>query len=257
MDVTGVNPLFISHGAPDLLLREHPVTAYWDQWASLHPPVRGIVVISSHWLNPTPAMTSAAHLETIHDFQGFSDALYEMAYPARTAPWLLDAVGTALPEVAEDPRRGLDHGAWMPLMRLFPLADLPVVQLALGAHDDGAAHIKLGMRLAGLAQQNILVLGSGAITHNLRALAKPGTPPPAWAMEFTAWLHASIMARDMDALSHIPLRAPHARQAHPTLEHLWPLLVAMGAGWERGQPRRTHASFDYGSLSMSAYEFGA
>lgn len=249
-----INPLFISHGSPDLLLRNHPVLEYWtDYHTSVNP--RGIVVVSAHWVRPALTITGAVRLATIHDFGGFPEEMYRLQYPARTAPWLLDRVHESLGNVVVDKRRGLDHGAWIPLMRMFPSGNIPIVQVSLNENDSPANQFQLGLRLAGLAEEGILLLGSGAITHNLHSLVRPGSPPSSWALDFAEWLHQHLVERHLEELLNAFDSAPHSTTAHPTPEHLLPLFVIMGAGWARGKVHRSHESFDYGSLCMSSYEF--
>jgi 4,5-DOPA dioxygenase extradiol len=252
--------LFVSHGAPDLVVSGHPAARFLAELGEALSRPRAILVISAHWERPEPAITTAAAPATIHDFSGWPRELYALRYPAPGAPWLAERVRGLLAAhtvpLAEDPVRGLDHGAWVPLSLAWPSADVPVAQLSLLRNGDAARHFALGRALAPLREEGVLVLGSGSAVHNLGALAPEGTPPPTWAEVFDAWLADAIAARSLAELTAFPASPREARLAHPTPEHLLPLLVAMGAGWDGGRSAPLHRSWSYGSLSMAAYAFG-
>jgi 4,5-DOPA dioxygenase extradiol len=157
--------------------------------------------------------------------------------------------------VRQSAARGLDHGAWVPLRLMFPDADIPVTQLSLVHGASPAEHFRLGQAIAGLREENVLVIGSGSMTHNLYELRRDGigAPAPAWVSEFTAWMDARLAAGDRDALLDYRRSAPYAAENHPSEEHLLPLFVAMGAGGAAA--RRLHASVEYGVLAMDVYAF--
>ncbi|MBF0610201.1 MAG: dioxygenase [Magnetococcales bacterium] len=264
MKVTGkqetwMPPLFVSHGAPDLILRDHPCRHFLENLGRTLPRPRGIVVVSGHWESPTARVTGVGRLETVHDFFGFPRELYEIDYPAQGEAWLVEAVLSALTAknvVCEQAKgQGLDHGAWVPLRLMFPEAQIPVVQLSLLKSPSPLDHLKLGQALHPLRQQEILILGSGAITHNLRRLSRPGTQPEAWSIQFTQWLHQQLTGEHALSLATELANAPHLALAHPTLEHLMPLLVVQGAAGLAPVAERIHDSFDYGSLNLGAYLF--
>lgn len=252
--------LFVSHGAPDLALADLPAARFLAELGESLPRPRAILVVSAHWERPVPAITTSPAPATIHDFLGWPRELYGLRYPAPGAPWLAERVAGLLAEaglpLAADPARGLDHGAWVPLRLGWPAADIPVAQLALIRGGDARAHLALGRALAPLRAEGVLVLGSGAAVHNLGTLAPEGTPPPAWARAFDAWLAEALAAGVHEALCQFPATPPTARAAHPSPEHLMPLFVALGAGGEDGAAVRLHDSWSYGSLSMAAYAFG-
>lgn len=251
--------LFLAHGAPDLPLSGHVAAQFLAALGARLPRPRAILVISAHWEGSGLALTGAARPETIHDFGGFDPALHQLRYPAATDPWLIEAVRAALAAaaipVAVDAGAGYDHGTWVPLLLAWPRADIPVVQLSLDRHRDPARHFAIGQALALLRARDVLIIGSGATVHNLRGIAREGTPPPAWATGFDAWLAGCLVAHDAAALCDFA-RAPGASQAHPTPEHLMPLFVAAGAGWAGGAARRLHDSYSYGSISMATWAFG-
>ena len=250
--------LFLSHGAPTLPLdRGHPTHVFLKGLGAALPHPRAILMVSAHWDTPVPALTSAAQPETIHDFYGFPEQLYALRYPApgsgelvHEAAGLLRAAGV---EAALDPDRGLDHGAWVPLMLMYPQADIPVVQLSLQTAAGAAHHWKLGEALAPLRADGVLVIGSGGATHNLREFFRPvAGQDESYVPQFTAWLEDALTRGDRESLVDYRRRAPEARRAHPTEEHFFPLLVAAGAG---GHAERIHAAMTGASLAMDAYKF--
>lgn len=258
--MTKLPSLFVSHGAPDLAMANHPAARFLEELGAALPRPKAILVVSAHWERPVPAITTSPAPATIHDFFGWPPELYALDYPAPGAPWLAERVAGLLAEadmpLEADPARGLDHGAWVPLLLGWPAADIPVLQLSLIRGGDAAAHLALGRALAPLRGEGVLVLGSGAAVHNLGALAPEGSPPPAWARAFDSWLAAALAAGDRSALAAFPAAPSTARAAHPSPEHLMPLFVALGAGGEEAGAVRLHDSWSYGSLSMAAYAFG-
>lgn len=247
--------LFLSHGAPDLALSPHAAAGFLRGLAGQLPRPKGIVVISAHWQTSRPALTAPGSLGTVHDFMGFPDALYQLSYPAEATEALVSAVEDCLPKRPERVSRGLDHGAWIPLLLAWPDADIPVVQLALERRSDPAKHFETGQALASLRDKGILVLGSGGVVHNLGALAPEGTPTPEWALAFDSWLAQVLAEGDMESLLDFRRRAPHAAIAHPTDEHFRPIFVAAGAGGG-GVARSLHSSFSYASIGMRMVAFG-
>jgi 4,5-DOPA dioxygenase extradiol len=254
--------IFVSHGAPTLPLDDVPARDFLRGLAADVPRPKAILVASAHWETAAPAVSTAAKPQTIHDFYGFPRQLYEMQYPAPGAPEaatrareLLVAAGF---ETTADAGQGLDHGAWVPLLLAWPKADIPVAQIAIQPQLGAAHHIALGRALAPLADEGILVLGSGGAVHNLRALDWQGGAGTGadWARAFDDWLAAALAAGDDAALADYRARAPNARMAHPRDEHLMPVFVAYGAGGSGSRGKRIHSSFTHGSLSLAAYSFG-
>lgn len=252
--------LFIGHGSPTLVMDDVPARNFLRELGPVLPAVKGVLVVSAHWRADALRLTSSPELETIHDFHGFPDELYEIAYPAKTAPWLLQAAEEALRnsghEVTADDQWGLDHGAWVPLSLMYPETDKPMAQLTLLEKASPEELFNIGQALAPLRQQGVLVIGSGGAVHNLKTIDLDNGPTPDWAGAFDDWLYEKLNTRDLGALFDILNTAPHVDQAHPTTEHLLPLFVAMGAGWHEGTTQRIHHSFTYGSLSMANYSFG-
>lgn len=249
--------IFVSHGAPTLILEELPARAFLVSLGRLLPRPKAIVAVSAHWETDMPAVSLAPRPATIHDFYGFPEPLYRLRYAAPGAPELAERVAV-LAGAAHDPHRGLDHGAWVPAMLAWPEADIPIFQLSVQPASSPADHIALGRSLASLREAGILVMGSGSATHNLRALVRGGrsAAPEPWAQAFDNWLAETAAAGDEVGLADYRQRAPFAREAHPTDEHFLPLHVAFGAAGAGAQGLALHRSFTLGNLSMAAYAFG-
>jgi 4,5-DOPA dioxygenase extradiol len=245
--------IFVSHGAPTLPFDDVPARDFLRGLGQSISKPRAILTVSAHWDTPAPMTNAVAVNDTIHDFGGFPQALYDLRCPAPGDARLAAEVA-ALTGGTVDTQRGLDHGAWVPLMLMVPDADIPVVQLSVQSHLGAAHHIALGRKLAALREDNVLVLGSGGFVHNLRRIAPPGSPEAAWSREFSDWMHEKLLAGDEAALADYRSRAPHAVMAQPTEDHFMPLFVALGAGGETAT--RLHSSATFGSLRMDAYRFG-
>ena len=252
--------LFVSHGAPNLVLEPGAVGRAWQQIVAGFPKPKSILCISAHWETADPTISMAKQPETIHDFFGFEPALSEIHYPAPGAPDMAEeaislAAGAGV-DIHQDPDRGLDHGAWAPLTILYPEADIPVAQLSVQPGLGLDAHFTLGRGLAPLAQKGVLILASGSLTHNLRDLGnhfrnRHGEPVE-YAQQFDRWVSEKVLAGNWDCLLHMGY-APHFERNHPTPEHILPLLVAAGAA--RGPGRSFSELFDYRILSMKGFIF--
>lgn len=253
MSTNSLPTLFISHGSPMLALDRHnPAYAFLTALGHSLPRPAAILVISAHWETTTPRITGARHLDTIHDFYGFPEPLYELGYPAAGNHALAKQVADLLrPQAHVDLVRGLDHGAWVPLRLMYPEADIPVLQLSLQTPLGPDHHLRLGEALRPLRRQAVLVIGSGGATHNLREYFHPAGGYQSYE-DFSAWLHDALVRGDREALLDYRQRAPEAARNHPTEEHFLPLFVALGAGGAHAE--RLHHSFDR-SLCMDAYAF--
>jgi len=257
--------LFVPHGAPDLTLTDHVAKRFMQKLGdvlekSSSSAAKGIVVISAHWQTELPIITTGPDLETIYDFYGFPKQLHSIVYPAKTSPWLIKNIEAVFNKAditfSKNNMRGLDHGAWTPLRLMYPDAQIPIVQLSLGAGKNADYHLQLGKILAPLREQGILIIGSGSITHNLSALGVENSNPPGWAKHFDQWISDKLLAHDISALLEFHENAPDAYAAHPTDEHLMPLFVALGAGLDAGGIKQIHKSFSCHSISMSGFAFG-
>lgn len=253
--------LFLSHGSPMLAVQDSPAGRFLDGLGRELPWPKAIVVASAHFMSDRPLLGGHVQPHTVHDFGGFPQELYSLQYPAPGAPDLAEAivqrlVDTGLPARVRD-NHGLDHGVWVPLRRMYPGADIPVVPLSVMPHGTAAQHFAVGRALAQLRDEGVLVVGSGGFVHNLGDLdwQHPQAPLTPWAREFGDWMHTMLAAHDIDALLDWHERAPHAAHAHPTVEHLMPLFVALGAGGESPQVRTLHRSHEFGSLALDAFAF--
>ncbi|MDH4393068.1 MAG: class III extradiol ring-cleavage dioxygenase [Aquabacterium sp.] len=262
-------PIYLSHGSPMTALEPGEAGPFWQRLgAALGGASRpsAIVAISAHSLARAPVLMAAARHTTVHDFGGFPDALYQLRYDAPGAPALARQVaglltGAGMPvHVSDD--SGLDHGIWVPLRVIWPGADIPVLPLAFPPDWSPARLMALGQALAPLAQQGVLVCGTGSITHNLGLLFGAGQRPALDAPEipqsaaFRQWFASRSAAADWPALLGYRQQAPHAVLMHPTDEHLLPFYVAAGAAGASPVGIRLHDSLTYGCLGMDAYAFG-
>jgi 4,5-DOPA dioxygenase extradiol len=255
--------LFVSHGAPTLPLeRGVPAREFLSGLGTRFPGITAVLCISAHWNTPRPAVNTSAKPATIHDFYGFPKELYGITYPAKGAPDLAGRVaalvgGAGLP-CDTDTGHGLDHGAWIPMMLMFPGAGVPVVQLSVQGHLDPARHLALGNAIASLRHEGILVVGSGGAVHPLGdpsvALGE-GFPTDSWASAFNEWLNRAVTSGDRESLIHYRELAPSAVHAHPYPDHFMPLFVAMGAAGQGAKGRVIHQSWYWGNLGMGAFEF--
>lgn len=251
--------LFVSHGAPNVILYDSPTRRFFAGLGDKIGRPRAIVAVSAHWEARTPTVNTSAHPQTIHDFFGFEPALYEMSYPAPGAPALgrdiaqrLDSAGL---RVVTDDARGLDHGAWAPLKLMYPQADIPVTQVSVQPYESTWHHLVIGQALRDLREDNVLIIGSGNATHNLREMMPEGAEPPAWVTAFAAWLRRKIADGDAGELLEYRDSAPFAEKNHPTEEHFLPLFVALGAGTPGMAGRMIHTGTTFGVLAMDAYAF--
>lgn len=221
--------IFAAHGAP-VLLDDAQWMAQLAEWAKAMPRPASILMVSAHWEQRPATLGATRTVPLVHDFYGFPERYYRTEYPAPGAPELASRVRELLREhgiaSAQAPERGLDHGAYVPLVAMHPAADVPVLQISMPALDPREL-LALGRALAPLRDEGVLIFGSGFLTHNMRYAFRPGTP--SWAREFDAWAADAIERLDVDALLDFQARAPAAQLALPTWEHYAPLLVAAGA----------------------------
>lgn len=255
--------IFVSHGSPMIMVEPCPARDFLASLGAVVGRPKAIVVVSAHHDTPGAVVTAPARPATIHDFGGFPDALYALDYPAMGDPALaarIAALVTAAGAPATlDPARGLDHGAWVPLMLGWPEADVPVVQLSISSAHPAEWHHRVGAALAPLRDEGVLVMGSGSLTHNLRevfgARRTLESPAPDWVSAFSEWMHGRLVAGDVPAVLGAIEQGPHGRRNHPTPDHLLPLFTTLGAGGG-GAATRLHQSVTYGVLAMDAYAFG-
>jgi 4,5-DOPA dioxygenase extradiol len=261
--------IFLSHGSPMLALEPGATGPFLQRLGAAldahHPRPKAILAVSAHSLAREPVLLGAATHRAVHDFGGFPDALYQLQYNPPGAPELATQVearlrAAGLP-VHHSDEGGLDHGIWSMLRFMRPQADIPVLPLAWVPNLPPAQQFALGELLASLADEGVLVMGSGSITHNLRRIVSNGRPALdaaeiAESAGFRRWMLERSAARDWEALFDYRKQAPAAVDMHPTDEHLLPWYVAAGAGGRAHAPERLHEAVTYGCLGMDAYAFG-
>jgi 4,5-DOPA dioxygenase extradiol len=262
--------LFVSHGAPNLILHPTPardfLASYGERLIAERGRPKAILMATAHFEADRPTLSADERPGMIYDFGGFERELYSMVYPAPGSPELARRAAELIAGAGVRPQlvtgRGYDHGTWVPLMLLFPKADISVVQISVSPDRDGAWHAALGRALAPLREEGVLIMGSGTATHNLREIferVKKGeiaAPAPEWVSDYNDWIRSKVEAGALDDVAHAFERAPHARKNHPTPDHFLPLPFVMGAAGEGAKGERVHASSEYGAMMMDAYKFG-
>ena len=245
--------LFISHGSPTVLIEEDSLgRAFLSNLGNDLPRPEAILVISAHWETDAPTLTGATKPDIIYDFYGFPDELYQRTYPVRGSSKLTSKVSELI-NAETTKTRGLDHGAWAPLSLMYPNADIPVVQLSLQSNRPSSYHYDIGKTLAPLRNEGILIVASGAVTHNLRELEWHQTTPDPWAQDMEDWFAKAVQNNDHDTLLNAENKAPHFTRAHPHPEHWLPLYVAMGAAQNKSTV--LHRGFEHKNLSMASVQF--
>jgi 4,5-DOPA dioxygenase extradiol len=258
--VSRLPSVFISHGSPMHALQPGPAGEAWQALGRRLPRPRAILIASAHWETQLPMLTGSAKPETIHDFYNFPEPLYRLRYPAPGAPEVAQRAQALLRNAgfsaAIDGCRGLDHGAWAPLLYAYPEHDVPVVQLSVQPALGPRHHLQVGKALRPLSDEGVLIVGSGHLTHNLRDWARGRGEEQPYAREFQAWVFERIRNNDLETLADYRSRSAHGVRAHPTDEHFLPLFVALGAAQEDARPERVYDAIDSGVLAMDAYVFG-
>lgn len=249
--------LFVSHGAPTFALEPGVLGPQLRALGQTLSDIRAVLVVSPHWQTHELQVMSTAAPPTIHDFGGFPAALYTLRYDVPGAPALATEVAELLAQagwnVSLNGQRGLDHGAWVPLLHLLPEATIPVFQVSLPLSLTPQSALQLGQALSALRARGVMLVGSGSMTHNLYEIEPPDSPAQDYAVEFAHWVRQSVTSNDADRLAHYRQLAPHATRAHPTEEHFLPLLVAMGARTAQDSVRVLRSDVTYGVLSMESY----
>ncbi|MES2825691.1 MAG: class III extradiol ring-cleavage dioxygenase [Pseudomonadota bacterium] len=252
--------IFLSHGAPSYALDPGLAGQQLITLGQQLPTPKAILVVSPHWMTSQPKVATSIQPETIHDFGGFAPALYQLQYPAPGHPQLamraIELLRAAGWQADSDNSRGLDHGAWVPLRFLFPAVDVPVFQVSLPGNLSSSTALNYGAALAPLADEGVLIIGSGSLTHNLYEVRGGHEHEAAYAQEFTAWIRHAVELGDRQALVNALELAPHAKRAHPTTEHFLPLLVALGAAASSLPATVLPGGITHGVLSMESYVFG-
>ncbi|HEX3630866.1 MAG TPA: class III extradiol ring-cleavage dioxygenase [Casimicrobiaceae bacterium] len=253
--------LFLSHGSPMHAIEPGAAGRAWAAIARELPRPRAILIASAHWETSIPLLTGNPTPQTIHDFGGFPDELFQLQYAAPGDPELAEEAVALLKDAGItagiDGCRGRDHGAWVPLRWMYPEADVPVVQLSIQPELGAAHQLRVGRALAPLADDSVLIVGSGHATHNLRDwMSNPRRQEPLrYAQAFSEWLHDRLIAHDIDSLVAWREQAPEAARAHPSDEHFLPLFIALGAAAGDAKVARFVEGFEAGALAMDSYRF--
>jgi 4,5-DOPA dioxygenase extradiol len=252
--------IFVSHGAPTFATEPGRAGPLLRETAQALPRPKAVLILSPHWITRDVEVSTATAPETIHDFGGFPDELYQIQYPAPGSPEVaaraLELLRAAGWTARANPSRGLDHGAWVPVRHMYPDADVPVVQVSMPHTLDGESALALGRALAPLADESVLIVGSGSLTHNLYEI-RGGTATEAApdAVGFVDWARKAVREPDGSSLAHYLEAAPHARRAHPTPDHYLPLPFAYGAAPAAADVKVLDGGILYGMLAMESYVF--
>jgi 4,5-DOPA dioxygenase extradiol len=251
--------VFAAHASP-YLFDDAAWASELRRWAREMPRPTSILVLSAHWFEQRLTIGATCPVPLIYDFDNHPERYYELVYPAPGASALAARVrelGGRNARVDDALHRGLDHGAWVPLLAMYPKADIPVLQVALPALDP-VGLMDLGRALAPLRDEGTLILASGTLTHNLRSMDLTSrTPVPAWAMDLDTWCAERLATRDVDALIDYRRRAPGVDVAHATHEHFLPLFVALGASVEASETIRSPITgFTWSTITKRSFQFG-
>ena len=256
------NAIFVPHGAPTFALDSGEAGLAMSQLTDLLANPRAIIVVSPHWDTAVPTVSTATQLETIYDFFGFPEALYRIKYPATGYPEGAQEVVKALQkrfkQVATDPARGLDHGAWTPLRQMFPDADIPIIAVSIQSHAGTAHALTMGEALEELTHQGYLVIGSGNITHNLgdyRMAAMQGGQTPEYVQTFADWVQVQMVDKNVQHLIDYRLHSKEGVRSHPAEDHLLPLFVALGAAGKDATAKAFYRGISSYVIAMDGYAF--
>jgi 4,5-DOPA dioxygenase extradiol len=259
-----LNAIFVPHGAPTFALDSGEAGLAMSQLTDLLAKPRAIIVVSPHWDTAVPTVSTATQLETIYDFFGFPEALYRIKYPATGYPEGAQEVVKALQkrfkQVATDPARGLDHGAWTPLRQMFPDADIPIIAVSIQSHAGTAHALTMGEALEELTHQGYLVIGSGNITHNLgdyRMAAMQGGQTPEYVQTFADWVQVQMVDKNMQHLIDYRLHSKEGVRSHPAEDHLLPLFVALGAAGKDATAKAFYRGISSYVIAMDGYTFSS
>lgn len=267
--------IFISHGAPDLVLQNSEASQFLQEFSNSILPPKAIVIASAHHEASGVKIVNDPLPETLYDFGGFAPEMYELIYPAKGNPELAKRVSDLLAEAGinseMDSNRGFDHGVWSPLMLIWPEANIPIVQVSIDPSRDAKYHYDLGKALAPLREDDVLVIGSGHITHNLQVIfsaLRQGVENPDMVNKvgaFTDWFYQQFESGNVDKILDWKDAAPYSTENHPTDEHLMPLFFAYGAGSRIGNAensngkaasaKRLHSSTQIGMFKYEVYKF--
>jgi len=254
-----ISSLFLAHGSPMLAIQDNEYTAFLATLGQRNP--KFIIIFTAHWESEVTAISSIkGTYDMIYDCYGFPEALYQVKYPAKGSVELAEKIQQALQKNGVksklDTKRGLDHGSWSLLSKVFPKADVPVVQMSVNPFLAPKAQLEIGKALRDLDEE-VLIIGSGVTVHNLRKLdrAKPKGEATKWAAEFDDWLVEQVKKKDYAALENYASKAPYANDAVPRPEHFVPLLITLGASDPSKEAKVLYRDYEVGNLSYLSFEF--
>lgn len=253
-----VPALFLAHGSPMMAIEQNEYTEFLEKLGESIKP-RAVAIFTAHWDSEMLSVSSSDNIyETMYDFYGFPSELYEIKYNAKGSTQIAQSIINSFKNFGiiakKDTTRGLDHGAWTLLRKMYPKADIPVVQISVNSNLPIEEQINIGKALKELGEEDILVIGSGNTVHNLRILKWEQTTAESWAVEFDEWLIDKIKNKDIDALSNYRNLAPNAKSAVPTAEHFVPLFLAYGSSKETS-PEVIFRKYELGNLSYLCFKF--
>lgn len=253
---------FIAHGAPLLAIQDNEYTQFLASLGQSQSRPKAVVLFSAHWVTSTQKVSEVAAYDTIYDFGGFPDALYQIKYPAKGSQDVAQTIETLLKEHGVpfdvETERGLDHGAWVILRLLYPNADVPVIAMSVNPRLKPEEQYRMGQALSSLRSQDVVIIGSGGTVHNLRAVEWQAKEVNDWAIGFDQWLEQGLQSWDLNALFNYETATPYARMAVPPLgnEHFVPIFYAMGTADDSRKATLLHRSYQYGNLSQTVWQFG-
>ena len=253
-----IHPMFLCHGAPDLVLKDNEFTRLLKTIGTQYKP-KAIILFTAHWETEVTAISSIeGTYDMIYDFYGFPAELYRKQYPAKGSPELAKRIKQLL-EAKKipsnlDEKRGLDHGTWSLLSMMYPNVEIPVVQMSINPFRPMEEQFCIGEALSSLPEEDILIIGSGSTVHNLATLKGNAREPESWAVEFDDWLIDKVEHASLEELYNYQTHAPHVRLAVPREEHIVPLFIAMGSG-QTETKKLLHRSYAYGTLTYLGFEF--
>lgn len=249
--------MFIGHGSPMFAVEPGRAGELLAGYREHLKDLRAVLVISPHWMSRGLEVMTSVQPETVHDFGGFPDVLYRLQYNAPGSPAVAYEVASLLRSagytLSENPTRGRDHGAWVPMIHLLPDADIPVLQLSLDATMNSEELLNLGRSLQAIREQDVAIVASGSLTHNLYDLGGPQSEPLEYAEHLQQWIRDKVSDRDLQALATPQRYCADFKRAHPTAEHYLPLLIALGASDASDQLTILDGGVEYRAISMESY----
>lgn len=251
--------LFLSHGTPWLLIEENSYTEFLKDYASKHEKPAAIVILSSFWSRSEQAVSAVKEHKLSYDFTGFPEQVYNIKYPAKGNIELSDNILTLLSQIGiladYDETRPLDFGAWLPLYFMYPDNDIPVISLSINPSLSFEKQYEIGKSLSLLKKENVLIIASGGIVYNLQQVQFELGVVEGWAYKFLEWVEQKVEEWNIDELSRFYEEAPYAHDAVPFIDELVPLLICMGTADEESRAKLLHKSFQFGNISLTAWEF--